>query len=325
MISLREGRPLPLPHFLSSEMGGRLKLGAFNLQDPFELSHNVAANVNEKTALRFRRCCSDAAKYCRSLQYQRKSSKGKIWGLVRLFQPGTPEAETPAPDNFVLCLPLTLAALPVGIHERLCQAGDFPQQWFQKVCDSVAAVFQEVLKCSFSEKLEPAADSSVQEEEQMEEEAETVAVGSKHLLAREDGDSLSPPSKKLRVDALPAAPESRTWVCAAWHPVWVGRRRVRRQLRGPQPDPQEQVDTLGLEVKVSEAIAQQEGKARPAAPLLQFTVCAQTGGSTSIGHDTRISLSFAPVSAQAASFLEFFHFLEAFLPRMVELHLASNA
>ncbi|XP_066467070.1 speckle targeted PIP5K1A-regulated poly(A) polymerase, partial [Tiliqua scincoides] len=327
VISLREGRPLPLPHFLSSGEGGRLKLGPFNLQDPFELIHNVAANVNEKTALRFQHCCRDAAKYCRSLQYQRKSSKGKIWGLVRLFQPGTPVAEATASDSFVLSLPLTLEAVPAQTRALLCQARDFHQQWFQKVCESVASIFQDVLKCSFSERLEeePMVAGSRQEEEPMEAEAEVAAAGSKRPLAEEDGALPSPPSKKLRVDASPSAPESRTWDCAAWHRVWLGRRRVRRQLRGPQPVPQEQADSLGLEAKVSEAIVREEGEARPVAPLLQFVVRAQTGGSTSSGQDARISLNFVPAPERADNFLDFFHFLQAFLPRMVELHLAGKA
>ncbi|KAJ6656988.1 hypothetical protein lerEdw1_002989 [Lerista edwardsae] len=289
VISLRDGRPLPLPQFLSSGDERRLKLGPFNLQDPFELSHNVAANVNEKTALRFQRCCRDAAKYCRSLQYQRKSSKGKSWGLA---------------------------------HERPGQPGGSPQRGFQEVCDSLAFVFRDVLKCSFSERPEeePAADGAQQGEEPTAMEVEAVAVGSKRPLA-EGGGALGPPPKKLCADAAPPTPESRSWDCTVWHRVWLGRRRVRRQLRGPQPDPPEQADSLGLEVKVSEALSQQLGDARPTAPLLRFAVCAQTGG----GQDSRLSLSFAPAPEQAAAFQEFFRFLQGFLPRMVELQLASRA
>uniref|UniRef100_A0A8B9NHD2 PAP-associated domain-containing protein n=1 Tax=Accipiter nisus TaxID=211598 RepID=A0A8B9NHD2_9AVES len=90
VISLREGQALP----------DGLKLGPLNLQDPFELNHNVAANVNEKTASRFGRCCRDAAKYCRSLQYRHKSSKGRAWGLTRLFQPGAVEPGAATRSSF---------------------------------------------------------------------------------------------------------------------------------------------------------------------------------------------------------------------------------
>uniref|UniRef100_A0A672U641 Terminal uridylyl transferase 1, U6 snRNA-specific n=1 Tax=Strigops habroptila TaxID=2489341 RepID=A0A672U641_STRHB len=98
VISLREGR------------AEGLKLGSLNLQDPFELSHNVAANVNEKTASRFGRCCRAAAKYCRSLQYRQKSSKGRAWGLTRLFQPGAHSGELAGRAEWVTVMSRRVAA-----------------------------------------------------------------------------------------------------------------------------------------------------------------------------------------------------------------------
>ncbi|XP_064359266.1 speckle targeted PIP5K1A-regulated poly(A) polymerase [Dromaius novaehollandiae] len=148
VISLREGRALPLPSALLAEAGGRLKLGPFNLQDPFELSHNVAANVTEKTAARFGRCCRDAAKYCRSLQYRRKSAKGKAWGLVRLFRPGALEPAGPGAGAFLITIPFGAAALPPARRQQLCQAPGFRRRWFREACAAVAFVFGHVLKCS---------------------------------------------------------------------------------------------------------------------------------------------------------------------------------
>ncbi|NXK57102.1 STPAP polymerase, partial [Chauna torquata] len=136
VISLREGRALPLPG-----AGGQLKLGSLNLQDPFEMSHNVAANVNEKTALRLGRCCQDAAKYCRSLQYCRKSSKGRIWGLVRLFQPGAVEPGAGA-GSFLISIPLDATCLPQQLSQ---EPGS---RWFKEVCAAVAFVLRDVLQCS---------------------------------------------------------------------------------------------------------------------------------------------------------------------------------
>ncbi|XP_034954968.1 speckle targeted PIP5K1A-regulated poly(A) polymerase [Zootoca vivipara] len=330
VISLWEGRPLPLPSFLSSsEAGSKLKLGPFNLQDPFEQSHNVAANVNEKTALRFQRCCCNAAKYCRSLQYQRKSSKGKIWGLVRLFQPGATEA--PVAESLVIGLPLTRAVLPAQAQELLGQAGDFHLLWFQKVCASVAFVLRDVLKCSCVEMGQGLGEEQEvagvkQEEEELEAKTQQLSVGSKRPLD-EGGSSVSLPAKRLRVDDLLPIEESMTWNCAAWHHMWLGRRRIRRQLQGPEPDPQHQkASSLELEAKVSEAISQQEWEARPTDPLFQFTVCAQAGrGGTSSEQDTHISLRFSTDPEQASVFQEFFHFLQGFLPRTVEQHLVSKA
>ncbi|NXY80677.1 STPAP polymerase, partial [Glareola pratincola] len=143
VISLREGRALPLPPPPappSSDVPEGLKLGPFNLQDPFELSHNVAANVNEKTAARFGRCCRAAANYCRSSRYRRQSGKGRGWGLPRLFRPGAPEPGTgDAAGAFLLSIPVDVA----GGSRRLAGRGP----WFREVCAAVAFVLRDVLKC----------------------------------------------------------------------------------------------------------------------------------------------------------------------------------
>ncbi|NWW84420.1 STPAP polymerase, partial [Rhynochetos jubatus] len=138
LISLREGRALPLPPPASPEVAEGLKLGPLNLQDPFELSHNVAANVNEKTAARFGRCCRDAAKYCRSLQYRRKSTKGRAWGLTRLFRPGAVEPGAASSGAFLIPIPLDA----VGLREP-GSGGSL----FREVCSAVAFVLRDVLKC----------------------------------------------------------------------------------------------------------------------------------------------------------------------------------
>ncbi|NWY59133.1 STPAP polymerase, partial [Chionis minor] len=140
VISLREGRALPLP---VSDVPEGFKLGPLNLQDPFELSHNVAANVNEKTAERFRCCCHAAAKYCRSLQYRRKSSKGRAWGLTRLFQPGAVEPGAANAGAFLISIPLEEA----GGSQRFHRVGGGRGPWFWEVCGAVAFVLRDVLKC----------------------------------------------------------------------------------------------------------------------------------------------------------------------------------
>ncbi|XP_062821538.1 speckle targeted PIP5K1A-regulated poly(A) polymerase [Anolis carolinensis] len=305
VISLREGQLLSLSSFLSSELGGKFKTGPLNLQDPFELSHNVTANVNKKTALRFQMCCRSAAKYCRSLQYQRKSTKGKIWGLVRLFQPGNLEAEAPTDKELVISFPLTM-----------CQGEDLHQHWFQKVCSGVVFVFEDVLKCSCSETQQQLGEEEATTAEP-EAKSEPLSSGSKRPL--DDGDdSLSPLAKRPRNG--PWIEKSVAWDCAVWHRVWLGRRRVRRQL-----DTKEKANLLELEAKVSALISQQEGKARLAEPLLRFAIRAQfCTEDTSDKQNTHISLNFTPDPEQAVAFKDFFHFLQNFLPQMLEQHLASQ-
>lgn len=85
---------------LPSNLWEGLRLGPMNLQDPFDLSHNVAANVTSRVAGRLQNCCRAAANYCRSLQYQRRSSRGRDWGLLPLLQPSSPSSllsATPIP------------------------------------------------------------------------------------------------------------------------------------------------------------------------------------------------------------------------------------
>ncbi|XP_034281219.2 speckle targeted PIP5K1A-regulated poly(A) polymerase [Pantherophis guttatus] len=326
VISLRESRSLPLSDFLLSDAGQKFKMGPVNLQDPFELSHNVAANVNEKTALRLQRSCQDAAKYCRSLQYQRKSSKGKNWGLVRLFQPGSPQAA----ERQVILLPLMPATQSLGSHSELHPSRDFPQLWFRRVCAGVSFILQHVLKCSCSENSQGLGDdreslsSDPEEEEQLNTRTEQLSVGSKRPPDVEDAELGSPPAKKPRTEcSLPEA-ESVTWDCTAWHRVWLGRRRVRRQISSPETDPKRTADPLELEGKVSEAISQQERQTRPVDPLFGFTVCAMIRDGGSGEHDPQVSLNFTPHPEQGAVFQDFFHFLQGFLPRMVEQYLTTK-
>ncbi|XP_075401726.1 speckle targeted PIP5K1A-regulated poly(A) polymerase [Tenrec ecaudatus] len=100
LLSLREGQALPVAGGLPVALWGGLRLGPLNLQDPFDLSHNVAANVTSRVAGRLQNCCRAAASYCRSLQYQQRSSRGRDWGLLPLLQPSSPSAllsTTPIP------------------------------------------------------------------------------------------------------------------------------------------------------------------------------------------------------------------------------------
>lgn len=100
LLSLREGQALPVAGGLPSNLSEGLRLGPMNLQDPFDLSHNVAANVTSRVAGRLQNCCRAAANYCRSLQYQRRSSRGRDWGLLPLLQPSSPSSmlsATPIP------------------------------------------------------------------------------------------------------------------------------------------------------------------------------------------------------------------------------------
>ncbi|XP_059787755.1 speckle targeted PIP5K1A-regulated poly(A) polymerase [Balaenoptera ricei] len=123
LLSLREGQALPVAGGLPSNLWEGLRLGPMNLQDPFDLSHNVAANVTSRVAGRLQNCCQAAASYCRSLQYQCRSSRGRDWGLLPLLQPSSPSS--------------LLSATPIPL----------PPAPFTQLTAALAQVLQEALGC----------------------------------------------------------------------------------------------------------------------------------------------------------------------------------
>ncbi|KAM9257499.1 speckle targeted PIP5K1A-regulated poly(A) polymerase-like [Morus bassanus] len=330
VISLREGRALPLPPPPTPEASEGLKLGPLNLQDPFELSHNVAANVNEKTASRFGRCCRDAAKYCRSLQYRRKSSKGRAWGLTRLFQPGAVEPGAASAGAFLISIPLDVG----GGSQQLCREPGGRSPWFWEVCAAIAFVLRDVLKCSCTAGKQPRApseDSELLEDSALSEEpptgpdaeelpaAEPPLVGSKRRLPEATNGTALPDGKRPRMNV---PEETANWSCAVWHRVWTGRRRVRRQLQHGDVPEGPDGDSLELEQKVSEAVVRQEDAGRPPEPLLRFEASARAAGTR---REARVLLRLVPIPAPPGPlFRDFFHFLQSFLPATVRRRLGRG-
>lgn len=343
VISVREGRALPVTDFLGQGDGDMEdpmdeqqptkthhkgpKLGPVNLLDPFELTHNVAGNLNERSGRSFQRECQEAEKYCRSLQYQRKSTKGKSWGLVRLFAPDGDPSHAKA-EQLDISVPFKLAALPRSLQEQLQAAGDaFRSLWFQKVCAASLAVFQDVLGCHlaactdtvFGE--EPAggatgdldtssASLNTSASENGDGLQNNSAVGSKRPLSSGSDASTSPQGKKPRLTRRSKS-DVLTWSFLQRHAVWAGRRKVRRELTKDSDGKQEGSCTQ-LESQVTAHIAEKEAELKEP---LEFKVNSQMLGGT---ETTRAVLRFEPASDKKGVFQDFFHFLEVFLPRMVE-------
>lgn len=347
VISVREGRALPITDFLSQNKEEEAmqeeqptkthspKLGPLNLLDPFELSHNVAGNLNERSQRTFQRECQEIDKYCRSLQYQRKSTKGKSWGLVRLF---TPHGEVPRTktEQLAISIPFKSASLPEALRNELHGAGDgFRLLWFQKVCSAVEGVFQRVLGCQ----LAPCADAVFGEEsaanaaEEMETPSAslntsindsydsvesqnetsplgTAVVGAKRPLSSGSDASVSPQGKKPRLTKR-GKPELPPWICVQKHMVWAGRRKVRRELI-KDTDSRPEGSCMELESQVTAHIIEKEPELKEP---LEFKIQPQMLGGT---ESTKAVLGLEPTNDTAGVFHDFFHFLEAFLPKMVE-------
>ncbi|XP_029313074.1 speckle targeted PIP5K1A-regulated poly(A) polymerase [Cottoperca gobio] len=345
VISVRKGCALPITDFLSQNKEEAMheekpiktqphgpKLGPLNLLDPFDLSHNVAGNLNERSHRSFQRECQDADKYCRSLQYHRKSTKGKPWGLVRLFTPNgeVPQAKTEQPT---ISIPFKSAALPKGLRDELHMAGDgFRLLWFQKVCSAVEGVLQRVLRC----RLTPSAGAVFGENSVVDAAGEmetslntstndscdsvdsqneasplgTAVVGAKRRLSSCSDASVSPQDKKPRL-ARKVRPELPHWICAQKHLVWAGRRKVRRELM-KDADSRPEGSCVELESQVTTHIIEKEPALKQA---LEFKVQPQMLSGT---ESTKVILKLEPTCDRTGVFHDFFHFLEAFLPKMVE-------
>ncbi|XP_039992020.1 speckle targeted PIP5K1A-regulated poly(A) polymerase [Xiphias gladius] len=349
VISVREGRTLPITDFLTENKEEEAmqegkptktpyhspKLGPLNLLDPFELSHNVAGNLNDRSQRCFQRECQEAEKYCRSLQYQRKSTKGKSWGLVRLF---TPHGEVPhiKTEQLAISIPFKSASLPEVLRSQLHMAGDgFRLLWFQKVCAAVEGVLKGVLRCHLAPSTDAVfgEDSAVHAAEEMEttsaslntstndscdsvesqNEASplvTAVVGAKRPLSSGSDASVSPQGKKPRL-ARRGKPDFPQWICVQKHLVWAGRRKVRRELI-KDTDLRPEGSCMEMESQVTAHIIEKEQELKEP---LEFKVQPQMVGGT---ESTRAVLKFEPTSDKGGVFHDFFHFLEPFLPKMVE-------
>ncbi|XP_067225251.1 speckle targeted PIP5K1A-regulated poly(A) polymerase [Chanodichthys erythropterus] len=349
VVSLRDGHVLPITDFLRSDEKAvnaaeasspkpkrslTPKLGPMNVLDPFEQNHNVAGNLNERTQKNFKRECCEAEKYCRSLQYQRKSAKGKSWGLVRLFAPPSeagPRSKVETEKVMEVSIPFKAAVLPEHLRAKLALAGKgFRGLWFAKVCSAVQMVFEEILKCSPSEETQTAdlcesQDKAERDGNEMEvnnnhnaEDTDPQAkseAGKKRPLTTEDGPSTSAvtQAKRQRLDEDVEHPKPVHWTWTQRNCVWAGRRKVRRDLLKTSDETSKpEGGCVDIESRVTQSILEKEEKLQD---LLEFKVDAEVVGGN---ESTKVVLCFHPSCDTAGVFQDFFHFLESFLPKMAE-------
>ncbi|XP_072493239.1 speckle targeted PIP5K1A-regulated poly(A) polymerase isoform X2 [Notamacropus eugenii] len=344
LLSLREGQPLPIAEGLPPGLWGGLRLGPLNLQDPFDLSHNVAANVTGRVAGRLQNCCQESANYCRSLQFQRRSPRGRDWGLLPLLQPSSA-------NSLLSVTPIPLPLAP-----------------FTQLCAAITQVLEETLGCQIeqsckrrrpeevgdekcphggpSKRLRVEREKGQNEEQQASEghqgeagveemvletdgeESQSSATGDhgpsgeqlpelgQHLVEREvkQLDNLGSEEVEVTQGEKETGPgKAQTWLCTLWHRVWLGRRRVRRQL---QQQAKGEMNWLQAEALVTQELIAQESRKQRAEPelprlpqpLLTFTASLSPTGQF---------LTLTQLQDPQSLFPDLHHFLHGFLPRTV--------
>ncbi|XP_032747429.1 speckle targeted PIP5K1A-regulated poly(A) polymerase isoform X1 [Rattus rattus] len=351
LLSLREGQALMVAGGLPSDLWEGLRLGPMNLQDPFDLSHNVAANVTSRVAKRLQTSCGAAASYCRSLQYQQRSSRGRDWGLLPLLQPSSPSS----------LLSAKLIPLP---------SAPFPQ-----IITALVSVLREALGCHIEQgtkrrrsegarskdsplggankrprlggqeksceegKEEPrgcAGDHSENEVEEMVIELRETPQDWALLHCGPPGELPLMTAKCLdkTAEQTPMEPEgagdgspgeaeeeashpsSVSWRCALWHQIWQGRRRARRRFQQQTKEEGRGGPTTGAEWLAVEARVTQELKGpKSEQQRLQGEPLLTFVASASQAEQT---LTVAPLQDPQGLFPGLHHFLQVFIPQALK-------
>uniref|UniRef100_F7FZR1 Speckle targeted PIP5K1A-regulated poly(A) polymerase n=1 Tax=Ornithorhynchus anatinus TaxID=9258 RepID=F7FZR1_ORNAN len=322
VLSLREGRALAVAGGLPRGAWGGLRLGPLNIQDPFDLSHNVAANVTGRVAGRLQSCCREAASYCRSLRFRRLCPRGRDWGLLPLLRPGPRDPPPP---------PAAPIPLPPGPAAQRRWAADWdegargggrrrrggtPQGGGSKRARRAGGERgpQEEQKPPGSGE-QPDGGGDREEQSGGEEKMglELRRHGREPALAAGGqpspvgADAGRPPAREpgggsgTEEGQETPSPSVATWRWALDHRAWQGRRRARRQLKKEAG-----ASWLEAEAQVTRELRRQElGEPGPETdPLLTFTASASPSGLVlSPGHDPQ------------GLFPDLHHFLQSFLPQ----------
>uniref|UniRef100_A0A8C5QU85 Speckle targeted PIP5K1A-regulated poly(A) polymerase n=1 Tax=Leptobrachium leishanense TaxID=445787 RepID=A0A8C5QU85_9ANUR len=316
--------PLPLPSPSPSWLEG-FRLGPFNIQDPFELSHNVCGNVSLRAARRFSSQCTSAAQTCRTSLY-RLRSRARPWGAPLIFLPPPSDDEKKTKAGTEILVPVGKVPLEVA-------------------CSAVRKVLEDVLLCTCEEingmteeegtakgkadcKTLKGRKSDCGEQKLMEDE-QTVPCKEEFMEKQGDeGAKCETQAKKRERTELSEkdvrrkkkkTEVSREDVCVKYSDnsgkkeetpassgVWEGRRKERRRRRGGEAKGME------LETAISHMFSSGRGENIGGEALMTMTMTVQMKAPG----QTLVHLT--PNSDPHTLSQVFFHFLGGFLPRMVK-------
>lgn len=317
----RDGLLVPIP--ISSPppvwMEG-FRVGSFNVQDPFELKHNVCGNVSSRIARRFSTQCSSAAKTCRSPLYQLRSPS-RPWGITLLIQPPASEGDKAEGTDISISTgsasleEVSLAVKTVLVEVLLCSCNqDGGKVTRNEESDhDVPRVGELIIDDKGAEiKEENMSKDGNQNERKRESPDELQSSSPKKRRIQDDGrdcagDQQRDISEKTNASKSPNSATEKGVLSLkidVWHQVWEGRRKVRRSIQGQESQ------GIKLETAVSKALS--ANTVEGGKPLMRVTV------RTQLGTEGNAQLHLSPDSDDYGCSATFFHFLKTVLPHMVE-------
>ncbi|XP_053304773.1 speckle targeted PIP5K1A-regulated poly(A) polymerase [Spea bombifrons] len=327
----RNGLILPLPLSPPPSWLKGFRLGFLNLQDPFELSHNVCANISSRTGRCFLKQCALAAQAC-STSFYLKRSMSRPWGIALILIPPSPADEMKPRVGSKIMIPLgevqledvCAAVRKVLVDVLLCTCdtcdkckATLDDKWRKGNLSgkdiAVSTEDEQTMPCtvSFNAEQEDSEDTKENIErtrngtlENKQKRKEIYNGGVKKRLKTEESCE-DPSVNQETCNKLHTESVHLLRVCV-WHRVWEGRRKERRHL---------QVGSLkgaALETAVSCALFSGKGEVKGEEPLIRVIVKAR------LTTEGQIQLSLTPDSDPHGLSISFFQFLGGFLPRIIK-------
>ncbi|XP_071497779.1 speckle targeted PIP5K1A-regulated poly(A) polymerase-like [Diadema antillarum] len=154
------GKTVPLTQFLKDPGEGgpvdspqEFKVSPVNIQDPLELSHNVAMNVNDKTGSRLREELRAANLTCISLRYRKQGADaqtGEIpkWGLLSLVEEvdtASKKKESSSGKSPAVAFPMKVNLLTDKFVKTHSDEGAMKRAWCQEVENFLMQLLTDVL------------------------------------------------------------------------------------------------------------------------------------------------------------------------------------
>ncbi|XP_077996923.1 speckle targeted PIP5K1A-regulated poly(A) polymerase-like [Glandiceps talaboti] len=336
------------------------KVTSLCVQDPFELNHNVAMNVNAVTLKTFMQEIEHALQLFQQgkLEFSRaateEGSAQKSMGLVRLFSSQekivkklSESGSSIGDREYVMKIAYDESKLPEGLVERCEKPDEMKSVWFKEILEFYKKLLTDVFlfecrteSCD-AEFLAGHGDTGMNMDDSgISKQGCTEMKDDKESSGKEDGKNIdvcademveedrgrekeeSLPEKRRRIDSgisdsnvteTECTDKPVAIICKTEHQLWLGRRKVRKQVQMAHPDS----CGLDLEKEISLAVKKKELEDAKKPVLLDFTARFEFGKVTA---SDSLKVKFEPNRGEN-EFQNFFHFFVLYFPKMLDSYL----